>query len=268
MLTDLEKQLYTEKVIIPNFMHLVDQKIYSVIFDYKYEIVVCTNHSAQSIGIDSWMGVVGLSFKNYASYELAATIFDVKPNDKLMELICQYAKKIYEIQQNIFNTKNVISFVDLLPYNGKFKSFLVTYVPILHPSGEVVAIQSFSIQSKFFSHQDYLQRQLLPEEDKKLDRYAKIDKLTPREHEIMFLLANGINQEQIAQILKVSRSTVANIIANQLCIKFGIPGSNTKLLAQTALKHEYHQKVPHNLYQPCVIILDEDLAQELSYLRS
>ena len=74
----------------------------------------------------------------------------------------------------------------------------------------------------------------------------------------MLLLANGLSQDLIAQTLKVSRSTIANIIANQLCAKFGIPGSNTKLLAQKALKYEFHQTVPASLYRPYVILLDDN----------
>lgn len=260
MLSDYEKKEFTENILIPNFMHLVDQGIYSVLFDYELKIVVCTTLSAQSIGLERWEDARGLSFRNYANTDVAAKIFSGHYNEQLMESLHQYAKRIYEIQRLVFTSKNVISLIDLLPYGGKFTSYLVTYVPILHPSGEVVAIQSFAIQSRFFSHQDYLK---VITDEKTHERYLNSEKLTLREHEIMFLLANGVNQEQCSQILKITRSTIGNIIANQLCPKFGILGSNTKLLAQVALQHEFHQLVPSSLYRPYIVVLDEKIATQV-----
>ncbi|HRG64043.1 MAG TPA: hypothetical protein PLP75_13615 [Burkholderiales bacterium] len=261
MLSDYEKKEFTENILIPNFMHLVDQGIYSVLFDYELKIVVCTTLSAQSIGLERWEDARGLSFRNYANTDVAAKIFSGHYNEQLMESLHQYAKRIYEIQRLVFTSKNVISLIDLLPYGGKFTSYLVTYVPILHPSGEVVAIQSFAIQSRFFSHQDYLK---VITDEKTHERYLNSEKLTLREHEIMFLLANGVNQEQCSQILKITRSTIGNIIANQLCPKFGILGSNTKLLAQVALQHEFHQLVPSSLYRPYIVVLDEKIATQIN----
>jgi hypothetical protein len=261
MLSDYEKKEFTENILIPNFMHLVDQGIYSVLFDYELKIVVCTTLSAQSIGLERWEDARGLSFRNYADTNVAAKIFSGHYNEQLMESLHQYAKRIYEIQRLVFTSKNVISLIDLLPYGGKFTSYLVTYVPILHPSGEVVAIQSFAIQSRFFSHQDYLK---VITDEKTHERYLNSEKLTLREHEIMFLLANGVNQEQCSQILKITRSTIGNIIANQLCPKFGILGSNTKLLAQVALQHEFHQLVPSSLYRPYIVVLDEKIATQIN----
>ncbi len=260
MLSEFEKREFTNNVLIPNFMHLVDQDIYSVLFDYELKIVVCTALSAQSIGLENWEQAQGLSFRNYTDTAVAAQIFAGQYNEQLMESLHQYSKRIYEIQQMLFTSKSVISLIDLLPYAGEFTSYLVTYVPILHSSGEVVAIQSFAVPSRFFSHQDYLKVII---DQKTQEKYLHAEKLTLREHEIMFLLANGINQEQCSQILKISRSTIGNIIANQLCPKFGIFGSNTKLLAQVALKHEFHQLTPSSLYRPYIVILDEKIAKQV-----
>ncbi len=74
----------------------------------------------------------------------------------------------------------------------------------------------------------------------------------------MFLLANGLVQEQIAQILKIHRSTVASIISNQLCIKFGVCGTNTKILSQIAIDYGYHLHLPESLCSPAIIILDDN----------
>lgn len=260
MLKNKEKRMYIDGTLVPNFLHLIEQNIYSVVFDYNLSIVICTNQSARSIGFKNWEEAKGLSFRNYEDAGLAARIFVEHYTEQLMDSLHQYAQKIYEIQKIVFTSKSVISFIDLLPYGGKFTSYLVTYIPILHPSGEVIAIQSFAVESRFFSHQDYLQVII---DQSKENKHLHLDKLTVRQHEIIFLLANGINQDQCAQILKISRSTIGNIIANQLCPKFGISGSNTKLLAQMALNHEYHQLIPPSLYRPYIVVLDNNLATQI-----
>ena len=260
MLDNETKDRYLQEVVIPNFMVLVKQRVYSVIFDYKFEMIICTNLSAESIGRRDWQDVANISFKDHANEERARGFFKEHYTAEKAIFIHQYARKIFELQNVVFEHKRVVSFVDLLPYDGHFKSYLVTYVPIFHPSGEVVALQSFAVPSRFFSHQDFLLEML---DDKKADFCSTVDELTTREQEIMFLLANGISQDQMAQILNTSRSTIANIIAKQLCNKFGIAGSNTKLLAKIALQCDYHQKIPHTLCRPYIIVLDEDLAINL-----
>ena len=56
-------------------MHLVNQDIYSVLFDYELKIVVCTTLSAQSIGLERWGEARGLSFWNYANTDVAKIFF-------------------------------------------------------------------------------------------------------------------------------------------------------------------------------------------------
>jgi len=260
-LSNSDKKKYIEDVIVPSFMHIVEQKIFSTIYDYNYEVVIATNHTAQSVGFDSWQEVRGLGYKNYADSELAARVFGASYNDKTRESIHKTIKIIYEIQQLVFKSQKVVNFIDLLPYNNRFKAYLEIYIPLYHYNGEMIAIQSFSVPSKFFSHQDYLQQLTANDFHHKYMDQAK-EVLTRREHEIMFLLANAISQEQIAQILGVSRSTIATIIT-KLSAKFGIPGSSTKLLGQIAIQHGYHQDIPPSLYQPHIIILDDDILRAL-----
>jgi hypothetical protein len=78
-------------------MHLVDQDIYSALFDYELKIVVCTTLSAQSIGLETWEQACGLSFRDYANTEVAAKIFSGHYTEHLMDSLHQYAKRIYEI---------------------------------------------------------------------------------------------------------------------------------------------------------------------------
>ena len=93
MLSIAEKKLFLDNVTIPHFLPNVDQKIYTVVFDYNYEIVSCSNCSAQSIGFDTWQAAVGLSFSDYNNLELAAIIFNLQYSDTLLALIYMNMQK-------------------------------------------------------------------------------------------------------------------------------------------------------------------------------
>jgi DNA-binding CsgD family transcriptional regulator len=262
MLNQKEKYEYLHKVVIPDFLPLVNQKIYSVIYDYDCKIAICTNYSAQSIAMQTWKDAVGISFSNHRQRrDLGVRIFGSKYTGVFVEFIHHYIEKIYQLQLSIFRNKNVVNFIDLLPYNDKFIAYLITYVPIFHPAGDVIGIQSFATSVPFFSHHDYMQSIL---------GYSSTSgsndaiKLTEREHEILFLLANSIPPEQMTQILGIRRSTISNIIANQISKKFGLIGSNSKLLTQLAIEQGYHKLVPESLSKPYIIILDEKLAKEIN----
>lgn len=89
--------------------------------------------------------------------------------------------------------------------------------------------------------------------------YTIPEQLSEREQEILFLLASGMTQQQIAQVLNKGRGTIGVIIKNQLSTKFGIIGSNTKLLAQIAYEYGFHKKMPKSLWRPSVLIMGDEL---------
>ena len=144
----------------------------------------------------------------------------------------------------------------MLPYNNKFISYITTYFPIVHPNGEVVAIQSLSIKSYFFRFQNYIEDQNTSVRKKPFNQ-----QFTNRELEILFLLTNGATQEQVTQILNISRGTVSAIIGNQICPKFSIVGSNTKILVTEAINAGLYRHMPESLWKPCIIVLNEDLLE-------
>lgn len=264
MLNQKEKHEYLHNVVIANFLPLVNQKIYSVIYDYDCKIAICTNYSAQSIAMQSWEDAVGITFRDNQRADLGAKIFGSKYTGAFVEFIHHYIQKIYQLQLSIFRNKEVVNFIDLLPYNDRFIAYLITYVPIFHPSGEVIGIQSFATSAPFFSHHDYMQNIIGYSSSTNIASDSSSIKLTEREHEILFLLANSIPHEQMTQILGIRRSTISNIIAKQISKKFGLTGSNSKALAQLAIEHGYHKAIPESLSKPYIIILDEKLAKEIN----
>ena len=138
---------------------------------------------------------------------------------------------------------------------------MTTYTPIFHPNGEVVAIQSFAIECRFLGFIEQLN--MLENDFSSAKKYKASDKLSIREHEVGFLLSNGSTQDQISQILNISRNTVAAIIRNQLCPKFGMSGANTKLLANALISAGIQHNMPPSIWKPCIIVLEETLASQL-----
>lgn len=242
---------FLNEYINNNFIQLLDLPIYSCLYDQSFKLVICTNQSAKSLGYESWNNVVGISYQDDSCHMLARAIFGLSYSEKHIDSINKYAAMILGFQKDVFLNKRVISFFDLLPYNNQFNTYLVTYVPIINKAGEVVAVQSHAIESKFFGFQEHFYT-LYDSGDTRNNFPDKID-LTRREEEIMFLLANGLNQEQVAQTLQISRSTIATIIATKLCVKFNIPGSNTGYLTKLAMERGYFQYIPSSLFKPFVV---------------
>lgn len=255
-LTLEEKTRYLQEVIIPGFLPLVEKGIHSSIYDCKCKVVISTNISAHSMGYEKWQEMVGLGY-NDNNQELIQRVFKDKYTEEYREDIDRYCDMIFKCQLAAIEKQQVVSMFDLLPYNGTFKSYLVLHTPIFHPNGEVVALQSFSHESKFFGFKEHF---FQPAEVRLEKSYSLQNNLTKREEEVIFLLANGLTQEQISRTLQLSRSTIANLIANQLSEKFNISGANTHLLAKIAIDSGLFQQIPESLYRPFVVSLLPDEA--------
>jgi len=246
---------YFDQVVVPYFMGCINAPVYSTLINLKHEIVMCTNQTARSIGLTDWRQAVGISYKHYASIDKARYHFSDLYNRETAESIHLYAKKIFRIQQYVFKYGMAASFIDSLPYANGIKSYLLTFTPVFHPSGAIVALQTTALDYRLFSYQEHI-KHLIP---KLTSTISNQSSFSTREHEVLFLLTVGATQEQIAQILNVKRTTVAAIIRNQLCSKFGISGSNTKLITQIALDNGILRQIPRSLWRPSVITLEDNL---------
>lgn len=254
-LTPAEKRDYLEQIVVPGFLPLVDKEIHTAIYDDKCKLVISTNFSARSMGYDKWQEMVGLGY-NDRHHELFQKVFQDKYTEESSNDISKYCDAIFKIQLAAIRKEQIISMFDLLPYNGTFKSYLVLHTPIFHPNGEVVGLQSFSHESKFFGFKEHF---FQTNEITKITAPSHIQvNLTKREEEVIFLLANGLTQEQISRVLNLSRSTIANLIANQLSEKFNISGANTHLLTKIAVESGLFQQIPESLYRPFVVSLFPD----------
>lgn len=257
-LTIEEYRAYIENTIIPSFNGLIDRDCYSVIINREHKIEICTNKSARSVGANSWQEQKGFCYLDGEDEALLESFFKGAFSGSAKEEIKLYVNKLILLQKKVLTTGIAIQFIDMLPYNNKFLTYITTYTPIFHPNGEILAIQSYSSESYVLRFQGHISD---PHEVKSGNFTSSF---TNREREMLFLLSNGATQEQISQILNISRGTVAAVISNQLCPKFGIAGANTRLLSEAAIKAGMYQHMPQSLWRPVLIILNADLVEEFA----
>lgn len=243
-------------------MPLVEQKFFSSLIDDDYNMVICTNYTAKAFGFNNWQDVrdVGISTKKYNDPELAKLIFKDSYNDYSKEAIHKHIYRYFLLQEYVLSKGKIISYIDMLPYGNQLKSYMVTATPIIYQNS-IIGLQTFSTEiSLFYLHKNLdLFREVVDFDGK----YFAVRSLSNREHEVLFLLSNGLNQERIAQILGITRNTAASIVRN-LCVKFQISGSNSRLLADAAYKNGFYKKMPASLWKPCIIVSDDDLSEYIN----
>lgn len=249
-----EYQHYLDEYIKRYFNQLINKDIFSIIYNRDFYIEAATFCSLKSGGHDDSVNIKKISYKFYNDTATLEKFFGQKYIELHKEAVSAYGKKIYYLQQVVFNTGTVIKFIDMLPYNESFTVYITSYVPLIHPNGEVLAIQSTSVEGDISRFQRYICKPNAQSNNKHLD-----ENFTNRELEILFLLTNGASQNEIAQILNVARTTISSIIANQICPKFNISGANTKILIERVIKAGLYLNMPNSLWKPCVIILNEEL---------
>ena len=257
-LTMEEYANYMQDIVIPSFNGLIDRDCYSVIINREHKIEICTNKSARSVGANNWQEQKGFCYLDGDDETLLENFFKGAFFGSAKEEIKRYVAKLVLLQKKVLTTGVAVQFIDMLPYNNKFLTYITTYAPIFHPNGEIIAIQSYSSESYVLRFQGHISD---PHETKPSNFRSNF---TNRELEILFLLSNGATQEQISQILNISRGTVAAVISNQLCPKFEIAGANTRLLSEAAIKAGMYQHMPQSLWRPVLIILNADLVEEFA----
>jgi len=223
VLTKKQREKYQNKILIPYFATIVDKCIISILYDIDGTVLITTDLAQKTVPVSR-------------SFELCSNT-------------------VTQIHDYAYTHRAVINYVDLLQDGDTFSPYLITLLPVYHPQGDIVALQSYAVESKFLGFQEQL-LELLGNAPKASNHNS--EDLTNREREVLFLLTYGATQDEIAQILQVSRGTIGNIISNQLCAKFGISGSNTKKLTSAAINAGIHQKIPHSLIRPSIIILNND----------
>ncbi|MFO0319511.1 MAG: LuxR C-terminal-related transcriptional regulator [Neisseriaceae bacterium] len=83
------------------------------------------------------------------------------------------------------------------------------------------------------------------------------EQLTQREFEILYLLSNGLSQYEIANVLGVSRGTILKTIMDRILVKIDINENKSEKIIQKAMQLGIHGKIPRNLVEEQIIILED-----------
>jgi len=241
---------YIEKVIFPYFNGFLNQDLNMCLYDANGTVLAITGRSALRLGVTPDK-IIGMSYDKVSPeiIEQMCTIHD--PDD--VEKILAACKKITKINEVVVVEKRIINYVDVIPYKNIYEASLVTQFPVFDTNNNVIAIQSLSTPFHLYGIGDYISK-LNNCKQLAISKAPEISiDLSIRQHEILFLLLVGMSQTEIALILGIKRGTVSTIIGSQLCPKFGIHGSNTKLLLHKAKELNIEDYVPPSLDTPRVI---------------
>lgn len=258
-LSEQEKYDYIHNVLIKKFQ-LTQSSNCSALFDLDANLLVVSDETRRQFGLDNILTVLNKSFKldNLTDENIAIlTGFSDPVNIEAIRIAC---KKMIKLQQIVINQRIPVNFISLIPRGNIFSSRLVSYIPVFHDSGELVALQTYSSHCNLFGIAEYLTilegKNLEPVTIKAYDLPIK---LTQRQHEILFLLVRGLSQRQAADVLNISRGNLAKITVESICPKFEIFDGDTSELIDRAIKLNYHKYIPQSLCRPCIIVLDNDI---------
>lgn len=256
-LSKQEKDLYIQNVVLKHFNFLRDAPIGALLVDTEYKIIAVNELCRQRFDGEE---LVGRS--NITLYDEANPILLDKADSHGVSY-SRYVKMQNKIRlrlhQVVFQDKIPIQFICYMPHPKEFISLLAHYIPVFHDSGEVVAIQIFASEFSFWGLNEYLNfldmqpvRQVtILQESNNLPV-----KLTPRQHEILFLLAFKTGQRQAATILNISYGNLSKIVRDIICPKFNIYDADVTKLQEMAVQMGYHKYIPQSLCRPVVIVLD------------
>lgn len=252
-----EYNTYLQTNVINNFQPLIEQELHSFIINRDLQIVAATKFAAKAFGAADENDLNWLCFANYQDEGFLQHLFKQSYERYQKDWLAFHLKKLVYLQQMVFEKAMVIQFIDMMPYNNQYLSLMTTYTPIIHPTGEVAAIQASTIETYILRFQGHIDNPNSSTYDEKF--YAQF---STREREILFLICNGASQEHIAKLLKIARGTVSAIIHNQLCPKFNLIGSNMKELMKRAIQAGMSRSLPEALWHPCIIVLNRALLDD------
>ena len=242
------------KISIKNQNNYDSHTIISVIIDSDYKIQAVSKYMLDGLNIDT-DEIIGKSFIELKDATVTKLTGLIDDND--IQMVNSNYRKLNRIVEATINEKIIISCLDLTLHYEDINPYLNTFIPIFSSNEEnmVIGVQMVSCISKLYGVNDYFKALYAKSSDSINPKQSL--KLAPRQHEILYLLANGFSQADAAQILNISRGALANIISEQICPKFNITGSNTKTLVEQAKLLEIDKIMPKGLLRPNIIVFDQ-----------
>lgn len=237
--------LYIENIIIPFFTGFVEKNLLSVIYDLNGRIIIATNQFAQFIGYSNWHEIK------------SRTLSD------LIHIGSNLLKQQNRIRKSIIRHESAVTHLNILPFNGSTITVMVFHIPLFDGAGVVIATRAIWHRVNLMDLILNLNAGMTDFDSTKNDFDSSRINLTPRQNEIVFLLAIGFSQNYIASYLSISRGTVSKLLNDSICPAFGIEGINTQLLVKRVIRSGYLNRVSGLFLKPQIIEMDR--GSELSF---
>lgn len=240
---DIERTEFIENILMPGWIGAQDKDIYLVIYDLLGRILFITNKFANLFGFGNWRMIAGKKFSE---------VVLLTGNNEA------FWAQLDDARHKVIREKKLIKYLNVYNYAHGLDAYVVFQTPIFDLQGNVVATQA--INRRLGSY-DPLSRysQLHPEINTKdlqgSDSLAYFN-LTEEEYEIIFLVHLGATQEEISEIMDISRSRIAKLISYKICAKLKIEDKSIKSLNEYINKYKLVNVIPKHLINPQVIMID------------
>ena len=235
----------------------------------NFEMMVADLHGfilAATPGLNKYhKQIIGFSFTTITREQVAAYAqeFGIDPSHiPAIVANCHTLGRLVEIcaLEHI-----AISYLDFSPYGGYLEPYLGTMIPIFGETDAVVGVQIVTTDYCLYGKNEYFAniRQLAHSNERMQSKNVQVAnlKFSKRQLEIIYLLCQGLSQSEAAQIMHISRGTIANIVSEKICPKFNLPGSFTKLLVEKAKQLGLDKYMPPTLFKPFLIVLNEEIVE-------
>lgn len=261
-LSGLSKDAYLKNVISYSETMWVDVNSGFMLVDADYNILFANKSVNRYFSEDNIIGLTSISLFKKAS--TLASEFTAKHFLDHMQLDEENAT-ILKLHQIVIKDKIPVQFVYIILDNNELRSLLFHFVPVFYDNKEVIAIQQMVSEHSLWGIVDGLdlfkttRHKFLMIMNKEHDLPIK---LSPRQHEIIFLLTQNISQRSIAQILKISYGNLSKILRDTICPKFNIHDANTEYLVYLAIQMGYNAFIPQSLCKSGVIAMDYTIREK------
>lgn len=245
-----------------------DKPVLATIYDCSATLLASSNYNAKLMNLTSQQ-LVGLNIDQITTEQIQWLMPDI--NQVEITQIKNSLLMLSKLLQIIIIEEIPISYLNFMPLGGIRKPFIELASPIFGEHGDIVGIKIIATEYSLYGQNEYFKQlcqanpstkpQVTAEKIYPQTSHKTKINLAERQLEIVYLLANGFTQSEVAQILNISRGSVASIVSTQICAKFNIAGSSTKLLIDKATALGLNQSMPPSLHKPFIIILDKNIVE-------
>lgn len=222
---------FLKNIIIPAHWSVAFQSnIRFAINDMSGRLIICSEKYAHDIGFNNFHeAMFKMPGKDYKPFFEEATQFIVQ-------------KEFIESKKKLFHY--------IYKANSNGIIYLSTSEPVLDLNCNVIATKGVDLEVKPLTHREVIEKHFKRHDINVVtssldDDVAQIIPLTENEELILFMLIAGYSQQEIGLLLNYSRSYIVKIIAEGLCVKFGLPALSTKALIDKAVSMGYALFVPN-----------------------